>query len=121
MVLHSPSDMMYMVLASWITYCMQISCTNPLNSLPYVIFFQMVQIESICRRKNNMQRRNGKFFFEWVEKIVGNGENAGYQQFLLFPQCFQKAAFSGSLKVWIVWQRVKMNFPLGCENLRLCG
>ena len=28
----------------------------------------------------------------WVENIVGKGENAGYQHFLLFPQCFQKAS-----------------------------
>ena len=26
-----------------------------------------------------------------IENIVGNGENAGYQHFLLFPQCFHKA------------------------------
>ena len=26
-----------------------------------------------------------------VENIVGKGENAGYQHFLIFPQCFQKA------------------------------
>ena len=38
-----------------------------------------------------------------VENIVGNGENAGYQHFLLFPQCFQKTSFSGSLKFGIVW------------------
>ena len=25
-----------------------------------------------------------------VKNIVGKGENAGYQHFLLFPQCFQK-------------------------------
>ena len=31
--------------------------------------------------------------FDTVEKIVGKGENAGYQHFLLFPQCFQKASF----------------------------
>ena len=34
-----------------------------------------------------------------VENIVGKGENAGYQHFLLFPQCFQKASYTGSLKV----------------------
>ena len=28
-----------------------------------------------------------------VENIVGKGENAGYQHFLLFSQCFQKAIF----------------------------
>ena len=27
-----------------------------------------------------------------IENIVGKGENAGYQHFLLFPQCFQKAS-----------------------------
>ena len=42
-----------------------------------------------------------------VEIIVGKGENAGYQHFLLFTQCFQKATSAGLLKVWIVWSRVK--------------
>ena len=46
-----------------------------------------------------------KFTLERVEKIVGKGENAGYQHFLLFPQCFQKASYIniGWLKVGIVW------------------
>ena len=29
-----------------------------------------------------------KFVLERVENIVGKGENAGYQHFLLFSQCF---------------------------------
>ena len=41
--------------------------------------------------------------FDRVENNVRKGENAGYQHFLLFPQCFQKASFLGSLKVWILW------------------
>ena len=41
-----------------------------------------------------------------VENIVGKGENAGYQHFLLFPQCFQKASLLGLLKVGTVWKRV---------------
>ena len=36
-----------------------------------------------------------------VENIVGKGGNAGYQHFLCFPKCFQKASFSWSLKVRI--------------------
>ena len=28
-----------------------------------------------------------------VENIVGKGESAGYQHFLLFQQCFQKISF----------------------------
>ena len=43
-----------------------------------------------------------------VENIVGKGENAGYQHFLLFLQYFH--FFSGSLEMGIVWQRV------GIEN-----
>ena len=31
-----------------------------------------------------------------VENMVGKGENAGYQHFLPFPQCFQNASFLGS-------------------------
>ena len=48
-----------------------------------------------------------KFVLKRLENIVGKGENAGYLHFLLFLQCFQKASFQGSLKVGIVWNRVK--------------
>ena len=47
-----------------------------------------------------------KFHLGRVENIVGNEENAGYQHFLLFPQCFEKLSFSMSLKVGIVLLRV---------------
>ena len=33
---------------------------------------------------------NGGKFSETVEDTVGKGEIARYEQFLLFPQCFQK-------------------------------
>ena len=33
---------------------------------------------------------NDREFSQWVENIVGKGEIARYEQFLLFPQCFQK-------------------------------
>ena len=42
------------------------------------------------------------FNFGRVGNSVGKGQNAGYQHFLLFPQCFQKASTSGSSKVVIV-------------------
>ena len=40
-----------------------------------------------------------KFALGRVENIVGKGENAGYQHFLLFLECFQKACYTGSMKV----------------------
>ena len=43
------------------------------------------------------------FVFDRGENIVGKGENAGYQHFLLFPQCFQRAFNPGLFKVGIVW------------------
>ena len=39
-----------------------------------------------------------KLVLEKVESMVGKGENAGHQHFLLFPQCFQKPSLSGSYK-----------------------
>ena len=33
---------------------------------------------------------NGKKLSKWVENTEGKGEIACYEQFLLFPQCFQK-------------------------------
>ena len=41
------------------------------------------------------------------ENTLGKGEIARYEQFLLFPQCFQKACFPGASKGVIVWERVK--------------
>ena len=43
-------------------------------------------------------------FLNRVEKILGKGENAGYQHFLLFPKCDQGFFLSGSLKVGIMWK-----------------
>ena len=69
--------------------------------------FRPVQIEKIYRRKKNHVAEKLKFdSVGRVENIVGKGENAGYQHFLLFAQCFRKASFSGSLKVEIVWEMV---------------
>ena len=47
---------------------------------------------TIQQKKKNMMSTiwtNGVQFFDCVENIVGKGEIARYEQFLLFPQCFQ--------------------------------
>ena len=43
-----------------------------------------------------------------VENTLGKGEIAGNEQFLLFPQCFQKACFPEASKGVIVWEWVKI-------------
>ena len=50
---------------------------------------------------------NRRKFSKRVENTVGKGEIARYEQFLLFPQCFQKAFFAGASKGVVVWEWVK--------------
>ena len=50
---------------------------------------------------------NGSKLSKRVENTVGKGEIARYEQFLLFPQCFQKAHFPGASEGVIVWEWVK--------------
>ena len=40
---------------------------------------------------NSRFDENGRKFFKWVENTGGKREIARYEQFLFFPQCFQKA------------------------------
>ena len=55
---------------------------------------------------------NGRKLSKLVQNIVGKGEIARYEQFLLFPQCFQRACFPGVSKVAIVWGWVKPLFAV---------
>ena len=52
---------------------------------------------------------NGRKLSKQVENTVGKGEIGCYEQFLLFPQCFQKACFPGVSKGVIVWEWVKLS------------
>ena len=49
--------------------------------------FRLSQKESVCRQQFN---QNGRKFSKRVENTVGKGEIACYEQFLHFPQCFQR-------------------------------
>ena len=54
--------------------------------------------------------KNGRKLSKQVENTVGKGEITHYEQFLLFPQCFQKACFSGVSKGVIVWEWFEGNW-----------
>ena len=86
------------------------------------IFFDKEDIKPITRRHildssklkefaddNFKFDENGRKLSKQVENTVGKGEIARYQQFLLFPQCFQKAYFPGASKGVIVWEWVNCN------------
>ena len=70
------------------------------------------QILDSCKLKdiaddNFKHDENGRKVFKQVENTVGKREIARYQQFLLFPQCFQKACFPGASKGVVVWEWIK--------------
>ena len=51
---------------------------------------------------------SGRKLSKRVENTVGKGEIACYEQFLLFPQCFQKACFQRASKGVIEFDWVKL-------------
>ena len=78
--------------------------------------FRLFQTEGVCRGfKFDENRRK---LSKRVENTVGKGEIARYEQFLLFPQCFQKACFPGASKGVIVWEWVN---PFPNKPLFLTG
>ena len=58
-----------------------------------------------------------EFIFDRDVNILGKGENAGFQDFLLFPKYFQKPSSAGFLKVGIVLSRVEREKKKGTIRL----
>ena len=65
---------------------------------PHDNFLVRSKLNAFADNKSNVAKMMISVFYT-VENIVGKGEKAGYQPFLLFPQCFQEASSSGSLKL----------------------
>ena len=74
-----------------------------LISLPYDKILDMSRLKAFADDHSKVNLKTKFALGGGAENIVGKGNNAGYQHFLLFPQCFQKASFLGSVKVGIVW------------------
>ena len=64
------------------------------NSLPNDQILDLTKLKAFADDKINVAQMMISVF-DWIENIVEKGENAGYQHFLLFPQCLQKASFLG--------------------------
>ena len=67
--------------------------------------FRLFQTERVCRWQFQIWRKWHKVI-QKGRKRCGKRRNR-YEQFLLFPQCFQKACFLGASKGVIVWEWVK--------------
>ena len=76
------------------------------NPLPHDKILSFSKLKA-CAEDNLNVAKTVQIFCNRVENVVGKGENAGYQHFLLFSQCFQKASISESWNTGIVWERVK--------------
>ena len=72
------------------------------DSLPNGIILDFSKFKALVEDKI-IAIQKLKLGFAKIENIVGKGENAVYQHFLLFPQCFQKLSFPEVLYVSIVW------------------
>ena len=75
------------------------------NPLPGKVFQTLPNWKSL-QTTNFKFDENSRKLSKWLENTVGKGEIARYEQFLLFPQCFQNACFPGASKGVIVWERV---------------
>ena len=83
-------------------YKPQHSLWSPFNPLPDDNILGLPKLKAFADDKLNVTQ-DIRVVFRRIENIVGKEENAGYQHFLLFPQCFQKAFSSSASKVIIVW------------------
>ena len=85
--------------------CRDLSLTNRIVELTLnqmTKFLDWSKLKAFVDDKINVTGKL-KFLLERVQNIVGKEENAGYQHFLLFPQCFQKDSSTRSLKVGNMW------------------
>ena len=63
-----------------------------LNLLPNHKILDKSELKALADNKIKVTEKLD-FVLGRIENIVGKGENAGNQHFLLFPQCFQKAFY----------------------------
>ena len=85
---------------------MGIKRENPLNSLASDKILDQFKLKAFTDDKIKCDLK-WKFVSERIENILGKGENAGYQHFLLFPKCFQKPLSLGSFNVGNLWYRTE--------------
>ena len=76
---------------------------NPLPENKILDRSKLKQIDDIFKFDENSRK-----FSKQVENTVGKGEIALYEQFLFFPQFFQKARFLQASKGVIMWEWVKL-------------
>ena len=75
----------------FVIYVRPVSRSKSSNSLPNDKILDWSKLKAFADNKINLNKKS-KLVFGRVKNIVEKGENAGYQHFLLFQQCFQKGS-----------------------------
>ena len=73
--------------------------------------FRLIQLKEFAEDNFKFHENESKLSKQ-VENTVEKGEIARYEQFLLFPQCLQKACFPGTSKGVIVWEYIQLILKL---------
>ena len=98
-------------------FCSRLVWLGNLLTLPNDKISDLTNVKAVADDKITLTQ-NLKFMLGKEENILGKGET-GYQHFLHFPQCFQRASFPEMLKVGIVWKRVKVEDSLDHTSVLL--
>ena len=69
--------------------------------------FRLFPTERVCRQQFQIWWKWQKVIQMGRKHCGEKGEIARYEQFLIFPRCFQKACLPGASKGVIVWEWVK--------------
>ena len=71
------------------------------NSLPNDKFLDITKLKAFADKLNVAKMTIS--LSDRVDNTLRKGKNAGHLYFLLFPPCFPKPSFLGSLKIGTVW------------------
>ena len=92
----------------------QIIISASFNSLPSDKILDQSKLKGFSEDEKRVTEKL-KFVWERVENIVGKGEKAGYQYFLLFPQCFQN-----TYQLFLLFPQCFLNSFYGIAKLPYC-
>ena len=84
----------------------------------YLTNCRLFWIERLCRQQFQIWRKWQKVI-QTGRKHCGKRRNCLYEQFLLFPQFFEKACFLGASKGVIVWEWVKVSYAKSIDVSKL--
>ena len=81
----------------------------PFNSFPKWQILDSSELKELADANLTLYEKGRKFSKRRENSLGKKGEIAHYEQFLLFPQCFQKTCTEGMYKPGLLWERVNIH------------